>query len=137
MDMNNVRAGIATNARTIAGLNALPFSPDDAQEPVFWVGSAEIVYDQAMNKGLDVVTFTAYLAVTKAFDEAAQDMVNDYLNGSGSSSLREKLRTDRTLGGAASDIRLTNARGPIPVQLGANNYLGAVLTIWVVGRGDA
>lgn len=137
MDMNNVRAGIVTNAKTISGLNGLSFAPDDAAEPVFWVGSAEIEYDKAMGSGQDQAILDCWIAITKANDEAAHTAVNEYLAGSGSKSLRVALRNDRTLGNSASDIRLMSARGPIPVQLGGNTLLGAQLTVWVTGRGDA
>jgi len=137
MDINNVRDGIVANAKTISGLNGLPFSPDDADEPLFWVGTGDIEFDKAMNSGQDHITFDCYLAVTKASDKDAHNLVNQYLAGSGSKSLRVALRTDRQLGSSAHDIRLVSARGPIPIDLGANRYLGAQLTVWVTGRGDA
>lgn len=137
MDINNVRAGIVANAKTISGLNGLPFPPDNGAEPLFWVGEGVHTYDTAMSSGQDQVTFECWVAVTKADDEAAHKLVNEYLAGSGSRSLRVALRSDRQLGNSASDIRLVSANGPMPVTLGGETLLGAQLTVWVTGRGDA
>lgn len=137
MDVNNVSAGIADRAATIANLNTLPFSPDNGPEPLFWVGSAEITYDLAMANGHDEMVFDCWLAVTTADDEAAHTAVKEYLAGSGSRSIRAAMRGDKTLGGAVSDCRVTTARGPVPVDLGGQRHLGANFQIWVGGRGDA
>lgn len=137
MDVNNVSAGIVTRAKTISGLNGLPFAPDNGEVPLFWVGLADITYDLAMSNGHDEMVFDCLLAVTAADDEAAHTAVRQYLAGSGSNSIRAAMRGDKTLGGAASDCRVVSARGPINVDLGGVRHLGAQFSIWVGGRGDA
>lgn len=137
MDVTNVAAGIVTRAKTVSGLNGLPYSPDNGEVPLFWVGPAEITYDLAMSNGHDEMVFECWLAVTPADDEAAHAAVKAYLNGSGSTSIRAAMRGDRTLDGAAGDCRVVSARGPIPVDLGGVRHLGASFQIWVGGRGDA
>lgn len=137
MDMNNVAAGLAANAATITDLNTLPFPPDDGEEPLFWVGGAEVEFDTAMGRGQDQLTWTCYLIASKADDEAGQQLIRQYMSGSGARSIRAALRTDRQLGNSASDVRATSAVGPVPIDLGGNRYFGAQFTVQVIGRGDA
>lgn len=137
MDLTNVRAGICANVGAIPGLNTLPNPPDDGTEPLFWIGTAEVAYDQAMGGGLDVVTFDCFVIASRADDTAGAALINSYLAGSGTTSIREKVRTDRQLGGSAADVRLVTARGPVSIQLAGIDYIGAHLSIWVAGRGSA
>lgn len=137
MDLNAVADGLAANAATITDLNTLAFAPSDGAEPLFWVGTAEEEFDTAMGRGQDQLTWTCYLAITAADDEAAQRLVREYMAGSGTRSIRTALRTDRSLAGAASDVRAMNAVGPVPVDLGGRKLLGARFTVQVIGRGNA
>lgn len=137
MDLNAVAEGIADNIGTIDGLQALDYGPDDGVEPLFWVGGIEEQFDTAMGRGQDELSITCWLIVSRADDENGQKQVREYMAGSGTKSVRTVLCTDKTLGGAASDCRVTFARGPIPIELGSNRYIGAQFTIWVIGRGNA
>lgn len=137
MDVNNVAAGIAARADTITDLQALAYAPDDGEPHLFWVSSVEPTYDLAMSNGHDEMVFTCFLIVSRVNDSTAQHAVRQYLNGSGATSIRAAIRTDKTLSGSASDARVMSARGPIPIELGSNRYIGAQFTIWVGGRGDA
>lgn len=137
MDLNNVATGIAANVATITDLNTLDFGPDDGEEPLFWVGSIEETFDTAMGRGQDELAVTCWLIVARADDQAGQKAVREYMSGSGSRSIRTAIRTDKTLGGSASDVRAVSARGPIPIELGANKFIGAQFTLQVIGRGNA
>ena len=137
MDLNAVAEGIATNVDTITGLQALDYGPDDGVEPLFWVGEIAEQFDTAMGRGQDELTVTCWLIVSRVDDENGQKQVREYMSGSGTKSIRTAVRIDKTLGGAASDVRATNARGPIPIELGSNRYIGAQFTLQVIGRGNA
>lgn len=137
MDLNAVAEGIAANIDTIDGLQALDYGPDDGVEPLFWVGGIEETFDTAMGRGQDDLTITCWLIVSRADDKSGQTKVREYMAGSGTKSIRTVLRTDKTLGGSASDCRVLSVRGPIAIELGSNRYIGAQFTIWVIGRGNA
>lgn len=135
MDLNAVAEGIATNVGAIDGLQALPYAPDDGQEPLFWIGGVEETFDQAMNRGTDALIITGWLIVSRATDKTGQEQVREYMSGGGTKSIRTAVRSDKTLGGAASDVRAVSCRGPLPIELGSNRYIGAQFTFQVFGPG--
>jgi hypothetical protein len=137
MDLNAVASGIAANVATITDLNTLDFGPDDGTDPLFWVGSIEEQFDTAMGRGQDELSVTCWLIASRADDESGQTEVRRYMSGSGTKSIRTAIRTDKTLGGSASDVRAVSARGPIPIELGSNRFIGAQFTLQVIGRGNA
>lgn len=137
MDLNAVALGIAANVNTIDGVNALHYAPADGVPPLFWVGDIAETFNTAMGNGQDDLLIDCTMIVAGTFDEESQKAIREYMNGSGAKSIRTVLRTDRTLGGAASDIRAVSATGPVPIELAGNRYYGARFTVQVIGRGNA
>lgn len=67
-------------------------------------------YDEAMSRGLDEWWFLVRGFVAETTDVGASVARDDWLASSGSTSVKEAIEVDRTLGGACQSCRVLNAR---------------------------
>lgn len=135
MDISAVRQGLANNASAIAGLNCYGYVPDSISEPAFVAGQVDVDFTGAMARGMDTVTVTCRVYVSRADDRAAQKLLDGYLSGSGASSLKAALEADPTLGGACHDVYVERVQGYRWYLFGDTQYLGAELIVRVIGEG--
>ncbi|GAA4676868.1 hypothetical protein GCM10023347_34030 [Streptomyces chumphonensis] len=147
MQISLVRAGLADAARTITlpdGVGALTstgYVPDSVAEPHFFVAEAQHTYDRAMGRGLDEVEFTCRVLVGRQDDRTSQELIDLMLSGSGTGSLKAALEAARgapgeyALGGAAHDLHVMRAQGPRWYEHAGTQYVGAELTVKVIGEG--
>lgn len=120
MTPNGVRAGLGTALDTITGLRAFDYVPDSLSPPAAVVEPLEIDYDEAMRRGLDVYRAYILVIVGRMSDRSSQDRLDAYVTGSGSSSIKAALESDKTLGGACSTLQVTSARPREVVVSGVN-----------------
>ncbi|MET9734286.1 hypothetical protein ABZZ79_27705 [Streptomyces sp. NPDC006458] len=147
MQPSLIREAIATAARAVvlpAGINKLTTSgyvPDSVLAPHFFVGEYEQVYDRAMARGLDELTFTCRLLVSRTDDRSAQKVLDDMLAGSGPASLKAAIEVargapgDYALGGLAHDLHVMRVQGYRWYEHAGSTYVGAELMIKVIGEG--
>jgi hypothetical protein len=113
----DIRTGLAANLGTIDAMqvndngyiNASPTPPSAEFFPGGPAGS--IVYDRAMGRGLDVTPFTVRVYVSLVSDVGAQVNLDEYIEPSGTRSVKAALESDTTLGGAANDIHVVSCTG--------------------------
>lgn len=129
MSLTNIRDGIATNLATISGLRTAAEIPDNPSPPIAIVQLRQIRYDQAFQKGLAVYTFTVSVIVGRVQEREAQRRLNAYSDNSGSSSIKTAIESDKTLGGAAFDVRVESLDNIGSLQLNDATYLGADFTV--------
>jgi hypothetical protein len=120
MTPNGVRTGLGVALDTIAGLRAFDYVPDSLSPPAAVVEPLEVDYDEAMRRGLDVYRAFILVIVGRMSDRSSQDRLDAYVAGSGASSVKAALETDRTLGGACSTLQVTSARPREVVVSGVN-----------------
>lgn len=120
MTPNGVRAGLGTALDTITGLRVFDYVPDSLSPPAAVVEPLEVDYDEAMNRGLDFYRAFILVIVGRMSDRSSQDRLDAYVTGSGASSVKAALETDRTLGGACSTLQVTSARPREVVVSGVN-----------------
>ena len=132
--LSTMRLGIAANLGTINGLRTSSYVPDQINPPVAVVMPSSISYDRAMHRGLDEYAFTVTVLVGRADERTAQTLLDDYCNPTGSSSVKTAIESDRTLGGAAKDCRVTDMRGISPVLIGDTTYLTAEFVVSVYAQ---
>ncbi|MFM9643137.1 hypothetical protein [Streptomyces turgidiscabies] len=147
MDITNVRAqlALAASAVTLANgaLTCTGYMPDAVNEPCFFISDYTIDFDKVMNRGLDSVEFTGRVLVSRADDLAGQKLLDDMLSGSGSASLKTAIEAARgapgsaALNGYAHDLRVTRMQGLRLYEHNGLQYLGAEITIMVIGDGSA
>lgn len=141
MDIAAVRTELADAASSVAGLNCYGHMPGTPTMPAFVVGGYRIDYDRAMNRGLGEIVFTCWVLTSRADDLAGQELMDDYLAGSGPSSLKVALEAARgapgeaALGGEADDLHVQSADMQGFVTVSGTEYVGAQITIRVIGTG--
>lgn len=129
MSLTDIRDGIATNLATISGLRTTAEIPDNPSPPIAIVQLRSIQYDQAFRKGLAVYTFTVSVIVGRVQEREAQRRLNAYSDNSGASSVKSAIESDKTLGGAAFDVRVESLDNIGSLQLNDATYLGADFTV--------
>lgn len=147
MQPSLIREAIADAARAVvlpdgvAKLTCTGYVPDAIVAPHFFVAEYEQVYDRAMARGLDELTFTARVLVSRADDRSSQRILDDMLAGSGPASLKAAIEVARgapgeyALGGLAHDLHVQRVQGYRWYEHAGATYVGAELTIQVIGEG--
>jgi len=124
-----MRAAIATNLGTIAGLRTSPEMPDNPNPPIALVRPVTVEYDQAMAKGLTRYNFVVVVIVGRAEERTAQRSLDAFCSSTGASSIKNAVESDKTLGGNAFDCRVTEMRNYTPIQLNEGTYLAAEFAV--------
>lgn len=106
---SEVRAGLATALQQINNLRIFDYVPDSVAPPAAIIEPVEITWDDAMQRGLDHYKAYVLIIVGRVDERAASMRLDNYLTGSGSTSVKTALETDRTLGGSCSTLQVTEA----------------------------
>lgn len=148
MDISAVRGAIADAARTVtmpagtAKLTSTGYATDAVTTPQFYVGDYTITFDQTFRRGQDEVEFTGAVLVSRSDDLSGQRTLDALLSGSGLASLKTAIEVARgapgeyALGGLADDLHVTRVQSYRWYEVNGTQYLGAELTIRVIGEGD-
>lgn len=133
MNIANIRAGLKTRLATISGLRCYETVPDQFSPPAAIVGMpTAIQFDFVFGRAADRLTYPVRLLVAKATDRSAQERLEQYLDGSGSLSVKTAIEADPSLGGAANVTRVLSAQGLGVYDMGGVSYLGCDLTVEVI-----
>lgn len=147
MDISAVRSAIADAARTVtmpAGtdkLTATGYATDAVTTPQFYVGDYTIAYDKTFGRGQDEIEFTGAVLVSRSDDLTGQKTLDSLLAGSGPTSLKAAIESARgapgqhALGGLADDLHVVRVQSYRWYEVSGVQYLGAELTIRVIGNG--
>lgn len=135
MDIAALRQGLAANAGTIVGLRAFAYVPDAVPVPAVFVADIEVTFDLTFARGMDEVLAKCRLLVSHADDRAGQAALDAYMAGSGAKSIKAALQTNRTLGGACDDLRVTSVRGYGVYEHNGTHYYGAEWSVQIIGGG--
>jgi hypothetical protein len=132
IDVAAVMDGMGGALAEIAGLRVYDYPADQVAVPAAIVALPEsLEYDSTMARGADRGTFQVFVVVGKVSARGSRDVLAPYLSGTGTKSLKAALESDRTLGGAASSIRVTTASVEV-ITVGAVDYLGALFSVDVI-----
>jgi hypothetical protein len=132
-DVTTIREGLATRLATITGLRSFAYIPDAVAVPCAIVGLPGIDYLQAMRSNIVRGEFPVRVLVSRASDRAGQGALLDYMDPTGTKSVKAALDADNTLGGAASFAVLTSCKPPGVYTIGGVDYLGVEFLIDVMG----
>ena len=131
MTISGMRTGIANNLATISGLRTAATVPTDPKPPVAVVMPNQINYDTAFSRGLDQYEFIVLVIVGKVDDRTAQNALDGYCDPSGAGSVKTAIERDKTLGGNAQTLRVTNMRNYAALSIAENTYLAAEFAVQV------
>lgn len=127
----DLRSGLGTNLATISGLRVSEDLPEQINPPMAVVGLQSIEYDQSFQRGLVVYRFQIPLLAARASDRRAQITLDNFMSTTGSSSVKVAVESDKTLGGAAFDVRVTEMGSIGTIELESNMYLAAEFVVEV------
>lgn len=106
-----LRAGLAANLDTIPSTQVSAYMLSAPTPPSIYVYPQQVDYDGTMQRGMDAWTFTVQAFVGLTSDIGAQKKLDLMLAPTGTNSVKASVEADRTLGGKASDLRVTEATG--------------------------
>ena len=131
-DLSTLRTALANNLAGITGLRTSSIIPDQVTPPIAVVMPDGITYDQALARGGgDLYQFVVMLIVGRVDERSAQNRLDAYCSGTGASSVKAAIESDKTLGGEAFDCRVTNLRNYNQVTVGDTNYLSGEFVVQV------
>jgi hypothetical protein len=129
--VTELRTGLATRLATISGLRTSATIPDQINPPVAIVSLDSITYDEAFARGLDEYQFIVTVFVGRVAERTAQNALDAYLAPTGSGSVKTAIEGDRSLGGKAQTLRVTDMNGISPTTVGDVPYLTAQFAVIV------
>tara|TARA_B100001094_G_C18193922_1_gene809245 strand:- start:3549 stop:3974 length:426 start_codon:yes stop_codon:yes gene_type:complete len=138
--LHQVRDGIKTTLENnISGLRVYDVVPDYALNfPVAIVLPVNINFNIAMQRGTDQYTFDILVAVERGNSRTAQDKLDQYITGQGSSSLRQAIFNNRTLGLDNTDATITGVSNyAADVNLNGIDAIGANVSLEVYTKGTS
>lgn len=130
MSIAAIRDGVAANVATISGLRVAKEIPDNPNPPVAVIMLNNVSYDGAMHRGLVTYNFVITIIVGRVAEREAQRKLDGYIS-TGSGSLKAAVESDKTLGGSAYDVRVSEMTNVGAVSLGEVNYLAADFAVQV------
>lgn len=130
--ISDLRTGIATNLATISGLRTSATIPDSINPPIAVVMPNTITYDTAFARsGGDEYEFLVMVIVGRVDERTAQNRLDGYCSGTGASSVKAAIESDKTLGGKAFSLRVTSLRNYNQVTVGDVTYLSGEFVVQV------
>jgi len=129
----DIRSGLGANLATIRGLRVAETIPDNPNPPIAVIALGNVVYDGAYQGGLVTYNFTVSVIVGRASEREAQRRL-DALVSTGAGSLKVAVESDKSLGGSAYDVRVSEMTNIGAVQLGDQTYLACDFLVSVYGN---
>lgn len=124
-----LRTGIANNLSTIPGLRTAAKVPDDPKPPVAIVLPQSVNYDQSFQRGMTIYNFSVLLLVSRVSERTGQESLDSWVSSTGTYSIKNAIESDKTLGGNAFDVRVSEVRNYGEVSAGDVNYFSAEFII--------
>jgi hypothetical protein len=128
-EISELRAGIKTNLATITGLRVSDFQPDNINPPVAIVFPISVNYDETFARGMQTYTFSVQVIVGRVSERSGQNSIDAYISSTGSKSIKLAIESNKTLGGKAFDLRVTDMRNYGELLVGEVNYLSAEFVV--------
>lgn len=134
MTISNIRSALATNLATISGLRTASEIPDNPSPPLAVVQITNVSYDGAFQQGMTTYNFLVSVIVGRVAEREAQRRLDAYSSTTGASSIKNAIESDRTLGGNAYDVRVTEMTNVGAVLLGEATYIAADFAVTVYAQ---
>ena len=127
--ISELRAGIKANLATINGLRVSDFQPDNINPPVAIVFPISVNYDDTFQRGMQTYTFSVQVIVGRVSERTGQNSIDAYVSSTGANSIKLAIESNKTLGGKAFDLRVTDMRNYGELLVGEVNYLSAEFVV--------
>lgn len=123
--VSELRDGLKANLATITGLRTADTVPDNPNPPIAIVLPQSVQYDNAFQHGMNTYNFSVLVIVQRPAERSAQNALDAFVSGTGNNSIKRAIESDKTLGGKAFDVRVTDLRNYGDVTIGEINYFSA------------
>jgi hypothetical protein len=127
--VSELRDGLKANLATISGLRTADTVPDNPSPPIAIVLPQSVSYDDTFQRGMNTYTFSVLVIVNRVSERTAQNSLDAYISGTGSSSIKRAVEVDKTLNGKAFDVRVSELRNYGDITIGEINYLSAEFVV--------
>lgn len=128
---------VATIKAELPEVNCYPTHRDAINVPAVVVGAPEAEFDLAMGRGLDKWTFPLFVMVGIPDLDIAQRNLDQYVNGSGSRSIRRIIWANPSLGDVVQDCRVSQMKDyGAAFETAKLPHVGAILVVEVLTTGD-
>ena len=136
--LSQIRTALVSTITTaVPALKGSDKVPESIIVPAILVAPRAADFQRAFGRGLDGYTFDVIVLVSGRDDTLAQGDLDVYVNGFGSSSIRQAVFNARTLG-IDVDASVTGmADYGANWTFGATDYVGARLTVEVLTSGTS
>lgn len=131
--LTEVREAVkATLEANLPGVTGYAKIPGSVNVPAFFLQPVDTDFDVAMGRGADTWNFDLVVLVALTDDKLAQDKLDPYVDGGGTSSIRKIVFNNKTLGLADTNAHIAamNRYGG-SWELGGYKYAGAALRLVV------
>jgi hypothetical protein len=127
--ITDLRTGIATNLATISGLRTAATVPDNPNPPIAIVVPQTVNYDDTFQRGMQTYQFTVLVIVGRVDERTAQNNLDAFVSSTGTKSIKLAVEKDKSLGGKAFDVRVSEMRNYGQVSIGEVTYLSAEFNV--------
>lgn len=128
MTIQDMRDGLGKNLSTISGLRVSESIPDQFSPPVAIISLTTVEYDNAFAQGLTIYRFLVTLIASRASERMGQRRLDAYCSN-GEDSVKLAIESDKQLGGAAYDVRVTEMGSIGTISLDEATYLSAEFSV--------
>jgi hypothetical protein len=133
MSITAIRTALAKNLATVPGLRTAAEMPDLPNPPIAIVSLNSVTYDGAFDKGLTTYNFSVTVIVGRVAEREAQRKLDSYIS-TGSSSIKNAIESDKTLGGSAYDCRVVSMDSVGSLTVSDTTYLAADFSVTVIAN---
>jgi len=130
MAISDLRAGLATNLKTIKGLRVVETLPDLVNPPMAMIAIDKVAYNKQNNRSMAEYTFKVMVVLGRVSERTAQKSM-DVLLAPGAGSIEYALESDRTLGGNAFDVFVAETGAIGSVSVNALDFYSAEFSVQV------
>ncbi len=131
MTIELIRKGLADNLRNgVPGLRVSEVIPDQPNPPHAVISLNSVNYDQTFQRGMSEYNFVISVLAGRVAERRSQATLDSYISA-GSATIKRAVESDKTLAGAAFDVRVSEMSNIGAVNLGEVIYLGADFNVQV------
>ena len=130
--ITELRDGLATNLATIPGLRVSATIPDNPSPPVATVQLARVQYHQDFQRGMTEYNFAVQVIVGRVDERTAQRNLDAYCSSTGDLSVYLAVESDKSLGGKAFSVIVTEMTNYGSVIISDITYLAAEFNVRVL-----
>ena len=131
-NINELRDGIAANLATIPGLRVSSTIPDNPNPPIAIVQLNRVQYHQDFKRGMTEYNFAVQVVVGRVDERTAQRNLDAYCSSTGESSIYLAVESDKSLGGKAFSLIVTEMTNYGSVLISDVTYLAAEFNVRVL-----